>query len=223
MIRSLAIDPGASLFDERYASTECYYGRSIRPELARFLHVTCVSGWEALDLGCGEGRYSVALAERGCHVTAVDRSRIGVEKLAGEAVAKGLSIEAFCEDVTELDFGVEQYDLIVFPTILDHLNEPGRSDVVEEIHRALRPGGVFFGCVLTQSDPGYLNRSSVGVSETSEGIAHYFAPGELYRCFADFDVVTYEEFMEEDRSHGPVHDHGWAVILGRKPERKLVR
>ncbi|HEV7282080.1 MAG TPA: class I SAM-dependent methyltransferase [Pirellulaceae bacterium] len=223
MIRALATDRGASLFDERYASAECYYGRSIRPELARFLHATCVSGWEALDLGCGEGRYAIALAERGCQVTAVDRSRVGVEKLAGAAMAKGLSIEAFCEDVTELDFGDEQYDLIVFSTILDHLSEPGRSELVEEIRRALRPGGVFFGCALTQSDPGYLCRSSVGVSETAGGIEHYFAPGELHRCFADFDVVKYDEFLEEDRSHGPVHDHGWAVILGRKPERRLVR
>lgn len=223
MIRSLTADRGASLFNERYASTECYYGRAIRPELSRFLQATCVSGWEALDLGCGEGRYSIALAERGCHVTAVDRSIVGVEKLARTASAKGLSIEAFCEDVAELDFGVEQYDLIVFPTILDHLDEPGRSEVAQEIRRALRPGGVFFGCVLTQADPGFLHYGSEGVSETAGGIAHYFAPGELHRCFADFDIVKYDEFMEEDRSHGPVHDHGWAVILGRKPERRLLR
>lgn len=223
MIRSLATDRGASLFDERYASTESYYGRSIRPEMARFLQTTNVSGWEALDLGCGEGRYSIALADRGCHVTAVDRSVVGVRKLADAAAAKGLSIEAFCEDVAELDFGTEQYDLIVFPTILDHLEEPGRSEVVQEIRQTLRPGGVFFGCVLTQSDPGFLNVGGSGVSETAGGIAHYFAPGELHRCFADFDIVKYDEFVEEDRSHGPVHDHGWAVILGRKPERRLVR
>ena len=60
-------------------------------------------GSRVLDLGCGPGRHSLALARRGIEVVGVDHSETFVA-LAREAAAKeGLNVEFRAQDVRDLD------------------------------------------------------------------------------------------------------------------------
>ena len=52
-----------------------------------------------LDLGCGEGRNALHLAEQGLHVTAVDVSPAAIRKLERHARRKGLDIETEVQDL----------------------------------------------------------------------------------------------------------------------------
>ena len=69
-----------------------------------------VSGGNALDLGCGSGRFSVLLAEHGFRVTAVDNSREMLNIACGSA-RSSLGISFVQADMTELPF-FKKYDLI---------------------------------------------------------------------------------------------------------------
>jgi len=212
-------------FDSVYSSTDCYYGLDVRPEFSDYFDPRDISGLAALDLGCGEGRYALYLAAKGCHVTAVDCSRAGLLKLEKMAAAKNLPVATFKRDVATFEFPGAAFDIIVCATILDHLEGDLRRRTIRGVKSALKPGGVLYANVFTVSDPGCKRAradggraaTEEGISDTADCIAHYFARDELKTVFADFSIITYYETVEPDHSHGRPHYHGWACLLAQKP------
>ncbi|MFP3983479.1 MAG: class I SAM-dependent methyltransferase [Desulfurivibrionaceae bacterium] len=211
-----------NFFDNYYSSQILYYGREVRPEFSLFLNQSLIpESCRVLDLGCGDGRYAIYLAEKRFLVHSIDLSPVGLSKLALYAEKSGLEITTQEADLNTETLPDEEYDLIIFATILDHLQKEGREHLIREIISALKPGGYFYGDVFTRQDPGYYlqqgKKTREKASETAGAIKHYFAPGELQNCFASQEILEYKEFQEEDLNHGTPHLHGWACILGRKP------
>lgn len=220
-------------FDTVYGTTDCYYGTDLRREFTDFFEKISISGWTALDLGCGEGRYSLYLARKGCHVDAVDRSAAGIRKLQDHAEEKRLPVTARVADIEEFDFDARRFDLVVAATVLDHLDDGPRRRAIAGIKDTLKPGGIAYINVFTESDPGFAHKKKAeqawhptagpdrpagkDVSETAECMEYYFKAGELRACFDDFDLLYYYEGTELDLSHGQAHHHGWACLLARKP------
>src|SRR5579871_910185 len=60
---------------------------------------------KALDLGMGEGRNSIYLAQKGWDVTGVDTAEAGVAKARKRAESLGLKINALVQDADQFDFG----------------------------------------------------------------------------------------------------------------------
>ncbi|MFW5902172.1 MAG: class I SAM-dependent methyltransferase, partial [Thermodesulfobacteriota bacterium] len=139
-------------FDTVYSSTDCYYGLDVRAEFSDYFGQRDISGLAALDLGCGEGRYSLYLASQGCHVTAVDCSRAGLSKLEKMAAEKHLPIVTCKRDVADFEFPAAAFDIIVCATILDHLERDLRRRTIRAVKSALKPGGVLYANVFTVSD-----------------------------------------------------------------------
>src|SRR5579862_1041979 len=96
-------------------------------------------GRRVLDLGCRYGALTRAYGE-GNDVVGMDVDREAL------AEAAKLGIETLWGDATEpLPVPDESFDVVVAGELLEHLPMPDRA--VAEIHRALRPGGVFVGSV----------------------------------------------------------------------------
>jgi ArsR family transcriptional regulator len=92
------------------------------------------------DLGCGEGAFSLLLAERATRVIAVDSSarmiEVGREQAQRHAVK---NIDFRLGDMEELPIEDAQVDLIFFSQSLHHALHPERA--IQEAHRILTPGG----------------------------------------------------------------------------------
>jgi 2-polyprenyl-3-methyl-5-hydroxy-6-metoxy-1,4-benzoquinol methylase len=101
-----------------------------------------------LDLGCGPGLYLEPLAAKGHQCTGVDFSERSINYARNQATKKGLDITYLCQDYLELDFD-RQFDLILLIyTDLCVLLPEERSELLNRIKRALKPGGIFFFDVL---------------------------------------------------------------------------
>jgi SAM-dependent methyltransferase len=101
------------------------------------------AGADVADIGCGSGHAINVMAQAfpASRFTGVDFSEEGLGVGTAEAQRLGLTNTMFLQqDVTQLD-AIETYDVItVFDAIHDQA-QPAR--VLENIYRALRPGGVF--------------------------------------------------------------------------------
>ncbi len=95
----------------------------------------------ALDLGIGQGRNALYLAERGWKVTGVDLSDVGVAQAKRTAAERNLQITAVVGDLETYDFGSEQWDLIT-SFYVHAWHDASKTDVPARILRALRPGGL---------------------------------------------------------------------------------
>jgi SAM-dependent methyltransferase len=100
-------------------------------------------GVDVADIGCGSGHAINVMAQAfpASRFTGIDFSEEGLAVGAAEAQRLGLTNATFLQqDVAELD-ATETYDVItVFDAIHDQA-QPAR--VLQNIYRALRPGGVF--------------------------------------------------------------------------------
>lgn len=96
-----------------------------------------------LDLGCGRGHWSIALAQAGFHVTAVDISKTAIEHVLSWAREENLPIEAFVCPAQELPTDCE-FDTVIANSVLDHMFKEEAEEAVRRIHLVLRPGGLLF-------------------------------------------------------------------------------
>jgi SAM-dependent methyltransferase len=92
-----------------------------------------VHGRRILDLGCGPGVYSAALARAGASVVSTDLD-------AAELNLYGMPPEcSVVSDGRTLPFPCQAFDAVVCSNVLEHTPEP--YAVLAEIERVLRPGG----------------------------------------------------------------------------------
>ncbi|MDA8405212.1 MAG: class I SAM-dependent methyltransferase [Desulfobacteraceae bacterium] len=215
-------------FNTVYQSSGCYYGQELRPEFTAHFGNQDIQGLQALDLGCGEGRYALYLARKGCEVTAIDRTPAGIQKLRALAQNHYLHVIASVVDIADFIFPENRFDIIVAATVLDHLGEDLRRRTIAGMRSALKPGGILYVNVFTVDDPGYLLKQTAAgenplpgadsdVSDTAFCMEYYFTPNELRSCFNGYTLLYYYEGVEPDLSHGRPHHHGWACLLARKP------
>jgi SAM-dependent methyltransferase len=94
-----------------------------------------------LDVGCGAGRITRALAARGYDVTGIDISR----PLLAQANADRPDIDFVSSDVSDLPFATDSYEYAVFGfNGLDYLAPlDQRREALREIRRILSPSGTF--------------------------------------------------------------------------------
>jgi len=201
-------------FDTLYGERPDYYGLGVRDEFRAFSSSCNMAERTVLDLGCGQGRHSKILAAMGATVDAVDQSRAAICQLDGYATQNGLKITTTCCDA--LDFRVQprRYDDIILVTLLDHLTLGGASLLERECRTNIKTGGRVYVEVFTTEDPGFIEAPHR--SETGTAVRHFFEKGELANIFKAWKILKCEEFVEEDKSHGPFHLHGIGVLIATK-------
>jgi SAM-dependent methyltransferase len=125
-------------WDKRYASTELVW----TAEANRFVveELADLTAGRALDLGTGEGRNAIWLAERGWQVTAVDFSAVGLAKATGLAARRGVTgVRWVAAELREYQPGPATYDLVLLAYI--HLPPDEFGALLRVAASALAPGG----------------------------------------------------------------------------------
>jgi tellurite methyltransferase len=169
------------------------------------------AGAVALDIGCGDGRNALCLAQHGLRVDAFDASAAGVRKCHARARARSVSVRAWVQDVRTFVFR-RQYDLVVAHGVLHLLPRDVWRDLLDSARHHTRPGGWNIVAVFTDRLPPPLD-----LAPHMRGLFH---EGELLDCYYDWKVTQWEAYTLDDEHPGGIrHRHPVNRIVARNPGR----
>ena len=154
-----------------------------------------LEGRRVLDVGCGGGILTEALAQRGANVQGLDASDAVVRVARQHAQENNLEIEYIAGRLE--DFAAENpdcYDVLTCMELLEHVPEP--EALLQTCARLLRPGGDLILATINRNLKSYLS-AVIGAEKVfrllPEGTHDYggfIRPSELDRWLrtAHFDV-----------------------------------
>lgn len=128
----------------------------INPLRTKFINEkVAVDTPKILDVGCGGGILSEALAKTGGQVTGIDLSLASIEAARHHARKEGLSIDYQHTGVEEIAQSQEgTYDVVTCMEMLEHVPEPEK--IVAACARALKPGGQAFFSSINRTPKAFL-------------------------------------------------------------------
>src|SRR6266545_4994979 len=130
----------------------------------------------ALDVGMGQGRNAIYLAQHGWTVTGFDPADKAVAAANETAKRLGVQLTTMIAGDEEFDFGREQWDLIVLSYVsLRHLTA--------RVYDSLKPGGL----VVVEA----FHQDATKDSAIGGGVV--FDSNELLRLFDRYRIVRYED------------------------------
>ena len=103
------------------------------PDLKRLCETGAIVPGKALDIGCGEGFYSIYLASRGFDVLGIDLSERAIQHARQNAERAGFNIEFHAMDIANLLRLHEQFDFVLEWSVLHHVAPDERPQYVKNV------------------------------------------------------------------------------------------
>ncbi len=172
-----------------------------------------------LEIGCGGGANLIWLAHRGLRVAGVDISRTALDlaRRSLERAGTGDRAIGLAEaSAGAVPFADSTFDGIVEACVFQHLPRTEREAAFAEVHRLLRPSGVFVGYMLARRHTLYVSRQEQESAEdpgtlvlrdggspfylSNLGVSHFFDREEVRRLLAGFsnvDVLPTDYYIPE--------------------------
>jgi 2-polyprenyl-6-hydroxyphenyl methylase/3-demethylubiquinone-9 3-methyltransferase len=114
-----------------------------------------LSGARVLDVGCGGGLLTEALAQSGALVTGIDLAPTMIDVARLHAIEQGLAIDYRVAGAQELARASSAiFDVVTCMEMLEHVPDP--RDTLASLARLLRPGGQLFLSTVNRNLKSFL-------------------------------------------------------------------
>ena len=108
-----------------------------------------------LDIGCGGGILSEAMAQRGANVTGIDMGEAPLAVARLHQLESGVAVDY--RQITAEQMAEEmpgQFDVVTCLEMLEHVPDP--ASVIRACHRLVKPGGQVFLSTINRNPKAYL-------------------------------------------------------------------
>ena len=156
-----------------------------------------LAGKRVLDVGCGGGILSEAMARLGASVTGIDLSEKPLKVAQLHLLESGLSIDYELKSAEQ--YGEQRagaFDVVTCMELLEHVPDP--SSTVAACARLLRPGGRVFFSTINRNPKSYLF-AVIGAEyllkmlpKGTHDYARFIKPSELSRWCRDAGLEPVE-------------------------------
>ena len=183
-----------------------YNGNPVHSEVLEAME--SLSPGKALDLGCGQGRNALFLAQHGFEVTAVDQNELALEILQSIVEQEDLEMTVGLYDINSANLK-QSYDLIVSTVVLMFLQADRIPAIIRNMQDQTNPGGYnLIVCAMDTED----YPCQVPFSFT-------FKEGELADYYKDWELIKYNEnpgHLHRRDEHGNRIALRFATMLAKK-------
>ncbi len=153
---------------------------------------------KVLDLGCGSGRHVVYLANAGFEVCGFDQAPHALDLARQWLQESGLQADLRNGDMLEpLPFPNETFDGVLSIAVIHHTVLSKIRDIIAEMERVLKPGGLIFVTVRWKFGEGdeipadeIEPDTYVPLDGSEKGLAHHlFTEESLREVFSTFTIL----------------------------------
>ena len=207
-------------YDKKFKENFPIFPAKLDLELKRYLNL--VPEKEVLDLGIGQGRNSIPLAELGFNVTGVDYSTKCLE------ICKNTcnKLNLVQSDIRTFDIEKYKYDMILSGYVLHFLHKNDSYQIIKNIKNNLKNNGIVYISVFSLEDPKFSKYSTSSDFEILDNnILHnkvndtyvsFFSKDEVLNLFSDFKTIFIsEEYYLEQNVETPRYA-GVIKYIGQK-------
>ena len=181
---------------------------------------------KALDLGCGNAKDSLFLAQRGFSVHAIDIDSKIIKNLKQEPKKEKLKINIIKADIRKFPIKENTYDLILAINSLIFMKKSELQKIITKIKKGVKNNGIVIISGFTTKDSSYLKLKKRYQSiekntfkDSNKQYWQFFSKNELKSYFLNgFEILFYSERNVKDSIPYP-HTHGIAEIVARKIKR----
>lgn len=114
-----------------------------------------LQGSDVLDIGCGGGLLSEAMAQQGARVTGIDLGKTAIEVARLHALEAGVQVRYLVESAEAHALAhPAAYDAVTCLEMLEHVPDP--EQIVTTIRTLVKPGGQVFLSTLNRTLKSYL-------------------------------------------------------------------
>lgn len=194
--------PAANRFWDRMAKS---YSRKPVPDQAVYERKLAITrdffhpGMDVLEIGCGSGLTAISHAPYVHHILGIDSSR-NMIAIADENARRANVANTRFEQATVEAFaaGEEQFDAVLALSVLHLLDD--WLEVIEKIHRMLKPGGVFVSSTACIADINPVLKLALRAGGKTGFIptAQFIAPDELTQALQATGFTIKEHWQPDD-------------------------
>lgn len=207
-------------YDKKFKDNFPIFPAKLDPELKRYLNL--ISGKEILDLGIGQGRNSIPLAELGFNVTGVDYSTKCLEICKNNCDKLNL----VHSDIRTFNIEYDKYDLIQSRFVLHFFHKDDSYEIIKNIKKNIKIDGIVYISVFSVNDPKfqkYINsaefddlENNVFHHKTSDTYVSFFNKDEVLNLFKDFKTICISDEYCLDLGSETPHYSGFIKYIGKR-------
>ncbi len=157
---------------------------------------------DILDIGCGEGRDDLYLAQnlKNRRIVGIDPSRKAIHK-ARDTLSGENNVEFHTIGFKELDESY-QFDVILLSGVYHFFNKVERGLFKEKIKKILKPNGWFFLSTLSSNDTQYYGKGTPVPDDPNsfKGITylHFASKSEFKEEFSFLEIIELDEYYHKN-------------------------
>lgn len=158
---------------------------------------------KVLEIGCGNGRNAIYLAQKGCTVTAVDISQRAIDWAKEQAEVNSVKIQFVCENIFNLNLELQEFDYIYDSGCFHHLSPHRRVSYIQFINKYLKNNGYFsisafkengkYGGSSLSDKQYYMDRTLYG------GLG--YSKEKLQILFSEFQEIEIRDMQHNNLNH----------------------
>lgn len=190
------------------------FGRYPPEELVRFMArnfygATDRSKVRVLEVGCGPGANLWYIAHEGFSAYGMDGSAVALAKARDRCVEENVSVDLRQADAVSLPYEDGFFDAVYELECIYSNNTEDSKKIIAEIHRVLKPGGMFFSKTFASGSDGdggatypEKNFSFVDVKDSAllqdGGVVRYTAEEDISTLYGIFSSIEYDRLIRSD-------------------------